>query len=222
MTSLCQFGYRGAWVPKITKVAAPYRPQAVPVLDGYVALAFGLNSEGFSQGREPRWRRIRGVVDSLAATLARHRDLLGLLRQEAEDLVPDLALIPDLRLLDIVIWTAQDDRMNRPGKPSNYWLIMDLARRQPLTREQMAPVSLSSGEPLHRDLPPDCPHCPPPRPELEAAYEEAPFRWVQIDLQRPLHAVERGPLVRPSALGECHGGASETRCRRKRGRAAAA
>jgi Family of unknown function (DUF6308) len=184
VTSLCQFGYSGAWAPKITKVAALYRPQAVPVLDGYVALAFGLGREGFSQGRETRWRRIGRVVDSLSATLATHRELLGLLRQDAVDLVPDLALIPDLRLLDIIIWTAQDDRMTRPGKPANYWLNSDLAGRQPVTRDQIAPVSLSSGEPLHRDLPPDCPHWPPPPPELEAVYDAPPLRWVQIDLRR--------------------------------------
>src|SRR5258708_4311924 len=37
----CAFGFPGAWAPKITKVGALFRPKTIPVLDGYVALAFG-------------------------------------------------------------------------------------------------------------------------------------------------------------------------------------
>src|SRR5665647_805145 len=48
VVNLCKFGFAGAWGPKITKVAALYRPRAVPVLDGYVALAFGYRRDGFT------------------------------------------------------------------------------------------------------------------------------------------------------------------------------
>lgn len=184
VTSVCQFGYSGAWAPKITKVAALYRPQAVPVLDGYVALAFGFPREAFSQGREARWERIRRVVGSLATTLSRHQKLLGKVRQEAADLAPDLALVPDLRLLDIVIWTSQDDRLSRPGKPANYWLNSDLTARQPITRDQFAPVSLDSGEPSHLDIPPSFPHWPPPLRKLETHLDTPRMRWTVIDLRR--------------------------------------
>jgi hypothetical protein len=57
-------------------------------------------------------------------------------------LVPDLPLIPELRLLDMIIWTAQDDRLSRPGKKLGFWLGADLSKRQPITLDQVAPVLL--------------------------------------------------------------------------------
>ena len=66
VVDLCTFGFPGVWAPKVTKVAALYRPRAVPVLDGYMALAFGYARERFSNGREPRHQAIDAVVRALA------------------------------------------------------------------------------------------------------------------------------------------------------------
>ena len=53
-----------------------------------------------------------------------------------------MPLISDVRLLDIVIWTSQDDRSSRPGKKAGYWLNADLSQRRPITVDQAAPVVL--------------------------------------------------------------------------------
>jgi hypothetical protein len=120
--TLCTFGYRGVWAPKSTKVSSLYRPRAVPVLDGYVAMAFGFKREGFSEGKAPRWNRIARVIDALAAFLDEHRDQMIELRETARASVKDIGMASDLRLLDIVIWCSQDDLLERPGKRRNAWL----------------------------------------------------------------------------------------------------
>lgn len=119
---LCTFGYPGVWAPKSTKVASLYRPHAVPVLDGYVAMAFGFNRTAFSEGKEPRWIRIERVIDALAGYLHEHRDQMIELREAARGPVEDIDVASDLRLLDIVIWCSQDDRQERAGKRRNAWL----------------------------------------------------------------------------------------------------
>ncbi len=65
---LCTFGFSGVWAPKVTQDggALPPRPRAVPVLDGYMALAFGYARQGFSYGIERRHRAIDAVVRALA------------------------------------------------------------------------------------------------------------------------------------------------------------
>lgn len=182
VTHLCQFGFSGVWGPKATKVAALFRPQAVPVLDGYVALAFGFARGGFSQGREPRWQKIARVIDALTEVLATHQETFGYLRQQAQELVPELSLIPTLRLLDIIIWTSQDDRMQRPGKPADYWVSSDLKERRPITRAAVTPVSLATGRPVERDLPPGFGHWPPPLPQIDDPGELPPIRWTDVRL----------------------------------------
>lgn len=119
---LCTFGYPGVWAPKVTKVASLYRPHAVPVLDSYVAMAFGFNGTTFSEGKEPRWNRIERVIDALAVYLDEHRGQMIELREAARDSVEDIDVASDLRLLDIVIWCSQDDRQERAGKSRNAWL----------------------------------------------------------------------------------------------------
>jgi hypothetical protein len=116
----CAFGFPGVWGPKITKVGALYRPRSIPVLDGHVAQAFGLETEAFTVGStlDPSARRTRiaRVVQALATGLAEHQDELQALRAAVTATVPEIDLISDLRLLDIVLWTSQDDRL-APRRP---------------------------------------------------------------------------------------------------------
>lgn len=128
------------WAPKITKVAALYRPHAVPVLDGYVALAFGFARDGFSAYDGGARRGRIGQVCALATQLQTAQDLLAKLRAEVKHLVPEIQLISDVRLLDVIIWTAQDDRLERPGKPAGRWLSGAIGERTPL--DAVAPVAL--------------------------------------------------------------------------------
>jgi hypothetical protein len=145
LRKLCTFGFRGVWAPKSTKVSSLYRPRAVPILDGYVAMAFGFKREGFSEGEAPRWNRIARVIDALAAYLDEHRDQVIELRETARAAVKDIDVASDLRLLDIVIWCSQDDLLERRGKRRNVWL--DAPRRSyepdPVTP---IPVSVSDGQ----------------------------------------------------------------------------
>lgn len=120
--NLCTFGYPGVWAPKSTKVSSLYRPRAVPVLDGYVAMAFGFNRTDFSEGKAPRWNRIARVIDALATYLDEQRDQMMELRETVRASVGDIDVASDLRLLDIVIWCSQDDLLERSGKKRNGWL----------------------------------------------------------------------------------------------------
>lgn len=120
--AFCSFGFAGAWAPKITKVGALFRPRAIPILDGYLALAFGYSRDGFSVGSAPRRQAIKRVTTALAAGIAVNGDKLQEVRSQAAGIVPAVMLLSDLRLADVIIWTAQDDRMQRPGKPRDVWL----------------------------------------------------------------------------------------------------
>lgn len=134
---LCRFGFSGVWAPKITKMLALYRPDAVPVLDGYVAMAMGFTRNGFSAGKEPRWQRIHQSLLTIRDILRRQRDELTLIRQEVSNAVPDISNATDLRLLDIIIWTSQDDRMSRPGSPSNFWLDLPAQEFRPVSLDPL-------------------------------------------------------------------------------------
>lgn len=74
---VCQFGFGGAWAPKITKLAALYRPRAVPVLDGHVAMAFGFRRNDLSakSGRYglSRDQRLDAIAWALATYLKNQR-----------------------------------------------------------------------------------------------------------------------------------------------------
>jgi hypothetical protein len=120
----CQFGFDGVWAPRITKLAALYRPRAIPVLDGYVGMAFGYQRDDLSLKVQRfglnRQERIAAIVQAMAAYLRDHAGTLAQLRAEVSPAVPELAaaqpgnerpLIADLRLLDMVLWTAMDDRL---------------------------------------------------------------------------------------------------------------
>jgi hypothetical protein len=73
--------------------------------------------------------QIRGVshrrLRALAAGILANEDKLHEVRSQAASRVPAVALLSDLRLADVIIWTAQDDRMERPGKPRDAWLKME-------------------------------------------------------------------------------------------------
>jgi hypothetical protein len=118
----CNFGFPGAWAPKITKVGALFRPRSIPILDGYLALAFGYSREAFSVGRQSRRRAIERVVKALAGRIAAQAPTLTAVRHEAERHVPAVKFLSDLRLRDIILWTSQDDRTERWGKKRDAWL----------------------------------------------------------------------------------------------------
>lgn len=129
-----QYGFPGVWAPKITKVASLYRPHAVPVLDGHVAAAFGHTRTRFSEGTEPRWEAIRVTIETMAEWLRDNKETITGLREQATDAAPDMEILSDSRILDIVLWTSQDDRTERSASPKDFWL----------TRDVGAPISLES------------------------------------------------------------------------------
>jgi hypothetical protein len=131
----CQFGFGGAWAPKITKLGALYRPRAVPVLDAYVGMAFGYRRDDLSTRVQRlglnRQDRIATIVRALAAYLRDCQTTMAELRAAVSPTVPELAasagpekppLVSDLRLLDMVVWTAMDDRLAaRAGLPPRWF-----------------------------------------------------------------------------------------------------
>lgn len=125
VNAFCSFGFAGAWAPKITKVGALFRPKAIPIMDGYLALAFGYSRDAFSVGSVPRRQAIHRVITALAAGILANNDKLQEVRRRAARRVPAVTLLSDLRLVDVIIWTAQDDRMERRGKPRDAWLQME-------------------------------------------------------------------------------------------------
>ncbi|MFF4940726.1 DUF6308 family protein [Micromonospora sp. NPDC000729] len=149
----CQFGFDGVWAPRITKLAALYRPQAIPVLDGYVGMAFGYQRDDLSLKVQRfglnRQERIAAIVRAMAVYLRDHAGTLAQLRAEVSPTVPELAaaqpgnerpLIADLRLLDMVVWTAMDDRLAAGAGLPPKWL-----GRQPgahIPCEAVAPVPI--------------------------------------------------------------------------------
>ena len=139
LTFLCRFGFPGVWAPKVTKMLALYRPDAVPVLDGYVAMAMGFTRNGFSSGKEPRWERIQRTLLVFRNILRHQHAQLDQIRHEVSLAVPDIKEATNLRLLDIIIWTSQDDRLSRPGSPADYWLDR---RPQEYRSVRLDPVAL--------------------------------------------------------------------------------
>lgn len=126
VVDVCCFGFPGVWGPKTTKLAALYRPRSVPVLDGHVALAFGFSREGFSNAALEhgldRRARIQHAVNAFRHALADHSATIAMLRASVCPAVPEIEALADLRLLDMVIWTSQDDLISRRGSPLNRWL----------------------------------------------------------------------------------------------------
>jgi hypothetical protein len=152
----CQFGFDGVWAPRITKLAALYRPRAVPVLDGYVGMAFGYQRDDLSVKVQRfglnRQERIASIVRAMAKYLRDHQATLAQLRAEVSATVPELRaarasgeppLIADLRLLDMVVWTAMDDRLAiNSGLPPK-WL--GRPARAHIPSEAVMPVPIAPG-----------------------------------------------------------------------------
>jgi hypothetical protein len=137
----CAFGFSGVWGPKITKLGALYRPRAIPVLDGHVAEAFGFHREAFSAAvpKDPdgRRKRIDSVVRALASGVKSHQAVLRELRRCLAPALPELSEVPDLRLIDMVIWTSQDDRMPRRIKQGPRWV--DREPKAHIAKEDLGP-----------------------------------------------------------------------------------
>ncbi|SCL48744.1 hypothetical protein GA0070617_0966 [Micromonospora yangpuensis] len=148
VVNLCHFGYPGVWGPKTTKMAALYRPRAVPVLDGHVAEVFGFKREGFSDKSRQygldRRERIDKVVRALATWIRIHRAEIAALREAVTPTVPEILDLPDLQLIDIVLWTSQDDKpaKRRPGQ-GDRWI--DRPVRQHVPADELRPVPITIG-----------------------------------------------------------------------------
>jgi hypothetical protein len=167
VVEFCTLGFPGAWALKITKVGALLRSKTIPILDGHLARAFGYARDRFSAGRQPRWEAIEHVVSAIASGIKRQSNLLGEIRHRAEESVPAINVLSDVRLVDIIIWTSQDDRMERRGKPRDMWLRpptenpptldeVSWLRQQPAPRTKDRPRNVTSldapAEPLRPDL----------------------------------------------------------------------
>ncbi len=126
VVDLCCFGFSGAWAPKITKLGGAFRPEAIPILDSKIACAFGYRASAFTHGVEERRTAITAVVEALCRRIKEHRVLLTALRQRIEETVPISCILTELRLVDIVLWTSQDDKVERitkgSTKPKDWWL----------------------------------------------------------------------------------------------------
>jgi hypothetical protein len=106
----CGYGFRGAWAPKITKVGALFRNEAIPILDGHLARAFGYPRNGFTAGRESRWAAITKVVSALRVGIDAQSEELARVRDRVAVKAPAVMVLSDVRLTDLILWTSQDDR----------------------------------------------------------------------------------------------------------------
>ncbi|MEV4343537.1 DUF6308 family protein [Actinoplanes sp. NPDC049596] len=149
VVDLCHFGYPGVWGPKTTKMAALYRPQAIPILDGHVAEVFGFNRQGFSNKARQygldRRDRIDKVVRAVAIWTRIHRAEIAALRDAVTPTVPEIQDLPDLQLLDIVLWTSQDDKPahRRPGQGAR-WINRPVGNH--VMADELRPVPITAAE----------------------------------------------------------------------------
>jgi hypothetical protein len=122
------------------------------------------------------------VVTALVTALDQYADILAELRRDALHLVPHLSLVPDLRLLDIILWTSQDDRSTRARKKAGRWIASNLEARVPITLWDVAPVSIRTSDVIRKDLEPGFPAYPPAPPEHIEPWETAAKIWIELDL----------------------------------------
>ena len=142
LVNLCAEGFKGFWAPKMTKVLALYLPDTVPVLDGNVARAMGFRRDAFrqrSRGGDGVMRArevsISQAIIALRAALRENEATLKEMREVIVRDVPDLAEASEVRLLDITLWTSQEDRVN-----SSRWV--DLAPK-PYAPADLTPVRIA-------------------------------------------------------------------------------
>ncbi len=127
VVQLCAFGYPGVWAAKTTKVAALYRPAAVPVLDGQIASALGFANDDFavrakSDSAQSRTDKIRNTITGLRRALQCNANALASIRDHAVAFNPSVAVVTDLRLLDIILWTSQDSRSRLLRGMKDQWI----------------------------------------------------------------------------------------------------
>jgi hypothetical protein len=138
----CCFGFNGAWAPKITKVGALFRNEALPILDGHLARAFGYPRNGFTAGRESRLAAITKVVSALRVGIGAQNQELATVRDRVAVKAPAVMVLSDVRLTDLILWTSQDDRdsLSRGGIP---WQARP-TRTPPLTVDLARWISLGN------------------------------------------------------------------------------
>jgi len=141
VTDACFFGFPGVWGPKITKVGALYRPAAIPVLDGHVAAAFGFGREAFTIGARERRDRIHRVVRALATCLTEQAESLQAVYDGVAGTVPEIKAVPALRVLDMILWTSQDDTYKRRPKQGARWIDRPVQDRIPFESFAFHPLA---------------------------------------------------------------------------------
>jgi hypothetical protein len=140
LVNLCTEGDKGFWAPKVTKMLALYLPECTPVLDGNVAEFMGLKRDAFSKRcratdgtMSGRRENIAAVIGTLRTTLRENAEVLQEVRDKVTLDVPDLSRASDVRLLDIILWTTQQDR----GTSKDRWV--DIGAR-PYETVDLTPV----------------------------------------------------------------------------------
>lgn len=110
IVALATFTSPGVRLAKTTKVAAAFRPRAVPIIDSKCCNAFGLS---VPETEAKTARTVRAITEAYAVILGDHRDTLTAIREVAVLTAPIYRrrdIISNLRLLDIIIWCAQNLR----------------------------------------------------------------------------------------------------------------
>lgn len=140
--SLASFGFSGVWAAKTTKLAALYRPRAIPVLDRQMARAFGMENGAFRVGSQRK-----GYIEEVITRLASwHRnpnnsELLSALRSDiAKQATADVNFLSDVRLTDILIWTTQDDRSSKRSAKQQDWV--DVAPNTPMGLDEAKSIPI--------------------------------------------------------------------------------
>lgn len=121
VAALCAFGFDGVWAA--TKMSALYRPASVPVLDGHLATALGFARNAFAvnapkSAQYGRSGKIGSAVFGLQRMLRDSADELAVVRRALVTENPTASFISDLRLLDIILWTSENDRRSQPTTKS--------------------------------------------------------------------------------------------------------
>lgn len=113
--AVATFGYTGVRIAKATKVAAAFRPRAVPVIDSFCCAGLGLR---MPDSDSARMAVARAVVEFYASALRDQRSSLDSIRFQAAEIAPIYSnrdIISDLRLLDIVLWSSEASRQKVTG-----------------------------------------------------------------------------------------------------------
>lgn len=110
---LCRFSCYGVQAAKVTKVAALFRPAAVPILDRDVGRAYGRQFSGRPENQSFAIEEMaRNIEESLGALVAA--------RAEATKTVSDLGALSLLRFFNILVWANQRGEYQKTaGRPKD-------------------------------------------------------------------------------------------------------